>query len=94
MGDKPVIVVIRMHHGAVLGELESAADAIVVDFGVQEEAILELLTGRAAPAGRLPIQLPRDMETVEGHCEDRPLDLKAYTDELGNTYDHGFGLTY
>ena len=94
MGDKPVIVVIRMHHGAVLGELEPAADAIVVDFGVQEEAILELLTGRAAPAGRLPIQLPADMETVEGHWEDRPLDLTAYTDELGNTYDYGFGLTY
>ena len=76
------------------GELQPAADAIVVDFGVQEEAILELLTGRAAPAGRPPIQLPADMETVEVHWEDKPLDLKAYTDEMASTYDYGFGLTY
>ena len=65
-----------------------------MDFGVQEEAILELLTGRAAPAGRPPIQLPADMETVEVHWEDKPLDLKAYTDEMASTYDYGFGLTY
>ncbi len=94
MGDKPVIVVIRMHHGPVLGELEPAADAIVVDFGVQTEAILELLTGRSAPAGRLPIQLPRDMAAVERHQEDAPLDLEPYTDELGSRYDYGFGLTH
>ena len=94
MGDKPVIVVIRMHHAAVLAELEPAADAIVVDFGVQEEAIVQLLTGRAEPAGRLPIQLPKNMETVELHREDAPLDMEPYTDEAGNKYDYGFGLNW
>ena len=94
MGDKPVIVVIRMHHGAVLGELEPFADAIVADFGVQTEAVLTLLTGGCAPAGRLPLQLPKDMETVEAHCEDRPLDLEPYTDGCSNRYDFGFGLSW
>ena len=83
-----------MHHAAVLAELEPSADAIIVDFGVQEEAILTLLTGKAQPAGRLPIQLPKDMETVERHREDKPLDMTAYTDELGNKYDYGFGLSW
>ena len=94
MGDKPVIVVIRLHHGAVLSELEPYADAIVAEFGVQTEAVLTLLTGGAAPRGKLPIQLPKDMETVERHCEDKPLDLEPYTDECGSRYDFGFGLTY
>ena len=94
MGDKPVIVVIRLHHGAVLSELEPHADAIVAEFGVQTEAVMTLLTGGCKPAGRLPIQLPESMETVERHCEDKPLDMEPYTDELGNRYDFGFGLTF
>ena len=94
MGDKPVIVVVRMHHPCVLGKLEAAADAIVVDFGVQQEAILTILSGRAEPSGLLPVQLPVNMETVEAHCEDKPLDLIPYTDSLGNCYDFGFGLNW
>ena len=94
MGDKPVIVVVRMINPCVLAELEPAADAIVVDFGVQQEAILTILSGKAEPSGLLPVQLPRDMETVEAHCEDRPLDLIPYTDAAGNAYDFGFGLNW
>ena len=40
------------------------------------------------------MQLPRDMETVENHCEDKPLDLKPYVDSVGNAYDFGFGLNW
>ncbi len=94
MGDKPVIVVVKMNNPCVLGELEPAADAILVDFGVQQDAIFTLLTGRAEPSGLLPVQLPRDMETVEAHCEDRPLDLIPYVDEMGSSYDFGFGLNW
>lgn len=94
MGDKPVIVVIRMHNPCVLAELEAAADAIVVDFGVQQDAVLTLLTGGAEPSGLLPVQLPANMETVERHCEDRPLDLEPYVDSLGNAYDFGYGMNW
>ena len=94
MGDKPVIVVVRMHNPCVLSELEQAADAILVDFGVQQEALMTLLRGGAEPSGLLPVQLPRDMETVETHCEDVPLDLVPYVDSMGNAYDFGFGLNW
>ena len=94
MGEKPVIVVVRMHNPCVLGELEPAADAIVVDFGVQQEAVMTILSGKAEPSGLLPVQLPADMETVELHCEDKPLDLKPYVDSCGNAYDFGFGLNW
>lgn len=94
MGDKPVVVVVRMHHPCVLSELEGAADAIVVDFGVQLEAALTMLSGGAEPSGLLPVQLPKDMDTVELHCEDKPLDLEPYVDSAGNAYDFGFGLNW
>ena len=94
MGDKPVILAVRMHHPCVLSELEGAADAILVDFGVQQDALMHIISGRAEPSGLLPVQLPRDMETVEAHCEDRPLDLLPYVDGAGNAYDFGFGLNW
>lgn len=94
MGNKPVIVVVRMINPCVLAELEPAADAILVDFGVQQEAILTILSGKAEPSGLLPVQLPRDMETVEAHCEDQPLDLIPYTDSFGHAYDFGFGMNW
>ena len=94
MGDKPVIVVVRMHNPCVLAELEKAADAIVVDFGVQQEAVFTVLSGGAEPSGLLPVQLPADMETVEAHCEDKPFDMEPYTDTAGNRYDFGFGLNW
>ena len=94
MGTKPVILVVRMHNPCVLAELEAAADAIVVDFGVQQDAVLTILSGKAEPSGLLPVQLPANMETVEAHCEDKPLDLLPYTDSMGNAYDFGFGLNW
>ena len=94
MGDKPVIAVIRMHHPMVMSELEPYADAILVDFGVTQKAICELITGKVAPQGLLPVQLPMDMATVESHCEDKPLDLKVYKDLAGNSYDFGYGLNW
>ncbi|MCM1135394.1 MAG: glycoside hydrolase family 3 C-terminal domain-containing protein [Clostridium sp.] len=94
MGDKPVIVCIRMHKPTVLAELEPYADAIVVDFGVQKSAVYDILCGKAEPSGRLPIQLPRDMETVEKHCEDAPLDMDSYVDSEGHVYDFGYGMNW
>ena len=44
--------------------------------------------------GLLPVQMPKNMETVEAHCEDVPLDMEAYTDSNGNAYDFGFGMDW
>lgn len=94
MGDKPVIVCLRMHNPTVVSELEAAADAILIDFGVQAQAILDLVSGRAEPSALLPVQMPRDMETVEKHCEDVPFDMDPYVDSQGNAYDFAFGMNW
>lgn len=41
-----------------------------------------------------PVILPKDMETVEQHCEDLPDDMEPYTDSEGNVYNVGHGLSW
>jgi len=94
MKGKPVIVSIELSSPAVLEEFEKQSDAIVANFNVQSQVILDILTGVAEPSGLLPIQMPADMNTVEEQYEDVPHDMRAYKDELGNVYDFGFGLNW
>ncbi len=94
MKDKPVIVCMLLNNPMVMGEFEPDADAIVAEFGVSRAAVLDVLFGAYHPTGRLPVQLPANMETVEAHCEDVALDLTPYKDTAGNLYDYGFGLHY
>lgn len=94
MGGKPVIVVLQLEKPAVVGEFEASADAIAVDFGVKCRAVLDILTGAAEPSGLLPMQLPKDMLTVEAQCEDVPHDMICHVDTEGNTYDFAFGLNW
>ena len=94
MGDKPVIVCAAVSNPMVMHEFETAADAIVVEFGVSRAAVLDIVFGNYEPTGRLPIQMPKDMETVEAQSEDKALDMECHVDECGNTYDYGFGLNY
>ena len=42
MGEKPVVVVLRLDKPAVVGEFEPFADAILVSFGVQNQAVVSL----------------------------------------------------
>ena len=94
MGDKPVIVVLRVTNPCIVSEFEEYADAILIDFGVETRAICTLVKGLAEPSGLLPVALPKDMETVEKHCEDVPFDYEPYKDSAGHSYDFGFGLSF
>jgi beta-glucosidase len=94
MNGKPVIVSIALSKPAVVSEFEPLSDAIVASFGIQNQAILDILSGTAEPSGLLPIQMPANMETVEEQFEDVPHDMQAYKDESGNLYDFGFGLNW
>ena len=56
--------------------------------------MLDIVFGDYEPTGRLPMQLPKDMETVEAQSEDRALDMEPHVDEAGHAYDYGFGMNY
>jgi len=94
MKDKPVVVSIAMSKPMVFSEFEKEASAILVTFEVQDQAILDLLTGAAEPSGLLPLQMPIDMKTVELQKEDVPFDMICHKDSEGNTYDFGFGMNW
>jgi beta-glucosidase len=94
MGDKAVIVVVHVSKPMVFSEIESAADAILVHMGVQDQALMDLITGAAEPSGLLPFQMPADMQTVEEQFEDVARDMECYTDADGNTYNFAFGLNW
>jgi beta-glucosidase len=83
-----------MHNSAVLSELEPFADGIFIDFGVQSQAIFDLVSGNTEPSGLLPIEFPANMETVETHCEDVPFDMEVYVDQAGNAYQYAFGMNW
>lgn len=94
MNDKPVIVCVTLNNPMVMSEFEQQVDGIIVEFGVSKEAILDVIFGEFNPTGRLPIQIPKNMETVELHNEDCGFDMEAYVDSDGNAYDYGYGLHY
>ncbi|HZH62441.1 MAG TPA: glycoside hydrolase family 3 C-terminal domain-containing protein, partial [Metabacillus sp.] len=94
MGDKPVIVSINMSTPSVLAEFESKVDGILVNFGVQDQAILDVVSGNVEPSGLLPFQMPANMKTVEEQYEDVPHDMEVHVDTEGNAYDFTFGLNW
>ena len=94
MGNKPVVVIVNLTRPMVMAELEPYADAILLCFGVQNRAKMELLSGNHEPEGLLPFQLPRDMQTVETQAEDLSHDMIPYTDSANHTYDFAFGLNW
>ena len=93
MGDKPVVTVVNTGRPLV-PEFEPYSDAILVSFGCQNQAILELVSGVAEPSALLPMQLPANMRTVEEQFEDVPYDMDCYVDSEGNSYDFAFGLNW
>lgn len=90
--DIPVITVLKASNAVIPTEFEAASDAVVVGFGTADEALIKVALGLHESKGRLPIQFPADMNTVEANQEDVPKDVTPYTDSQGNTYNYGFGL--
>jgi beta-glucosidase len=94
MKSKPVILVIQMSNPMIFSEFEKDADAIVAAFDVQDQALLDVLSGRVEPSGLLPLQMPASMKTVEEQKEDVPFDMKCHVDSEGNVYDFGYGMNW
>lgn len=84
---KPVIVAMSMERPAVLSEFLDRVDGMIATFGSGDDALADILTGKAAARGTLPFDLPADEASVEQQREDAPHDF-AHT-----LFRQGFGLT-
>lgn len=94
MKGKPVIVAVNLNTPMIFAEFEKNSSAILAHFGVQNQALLDLLTGTSEPSALLPLQMPSNMDVVEKQAEDVPHDMDCYVDEQGNKYDFGYGLNW
>ena len=84
----PTVVDIYLDRAAVIPEVADGAAALLASFGATDEALLEIVLGRAAPTGALPFELPSSMESVRRQHPDVPYDS---TDPL---FPFGYGLAY
>ena len=94
MMGKPVVVCMTLSKPAIVSEFESAVDGLIVSFGVQDQALMDIISGSAVPSGLLPLQMPADMLTVEKQQEDVPHDMTCHKDSEGHVYDFGYGLNW
>lgn len=83
----PTVVDVFADRPAILEPIVEAAAAVTVNWGTSADALLDVLTGRFAPQGRLPFDLPRSMAAVEASRPDVPFDtaepLFRFGDGLG-----------
>jgi beta-glucosidase len=57
-------------------------------FGATDSALLDVISGRFNPGGKLPFELPSSMAAVERQAEDVPFDSSS------PLFRYGAGLTY
>ena len=67
------------------------AGAILATFGVTDLAMLDVLTGKFKPQGKMPFALPKTLKAVQEQKSDLP-GFDETTD--GALYKFGYGLTY
>ena len=84
----PTIAIVYLDRPAVLTPIKERARAIVGNFGVSDEALIDVLAGRARPNGKLPFELPSSMQAVMSQRPDVPHDSKH------PLFPFGFGLHY
>lgn len=73
-GKVPVVLAIYLDRPAILTNLVPETQAILANFGASDAALFDALLGRMAPAGRLPFELPRSMDSVRRQRSDTPGD--------------------
>ena len=84
----PTVVTITLDRPAILTNVKDKVAGLLGNFGVSDAALFDVLTGKVAPQGRLPFELPSSMAEVKAQAEDTPYDTKT------PLYKFGFGLSY
>jgi beta-glucosidase len=84
----PTIVTIYLDRPAILDSLRDRASTLIGNFGVSDVALLDVVTGKAQPEGKLPFELPSSMQEVETQRSDIPHDTAH------PLYRFGYGLRY
>lgn len=70
----PVIFVVNLDRAAILTPFIDMPNlvSLVGVFGASDAAVLDALSGKISPRGRLPLELPSSMVAVRNHAPDQP----------------------
>lgn len=80
----PTVIDIYLDRPAIIEPILSACAAFVVDYGACDEAVLDVLFGRAHARGKLPFDIPSSMKAVERAQSDVPFDTENPTFRFGD----------
>ncbi|MBB6254609.1 glycoside hydrolase family 3 protein [Nitrospirillum iridis] len=72
----PAVVSVYLDRPAILTNIRDKAARLYVDFGVGDQALLDVALGKVPAQGRLPFELPRSMAAVTAQASDVPHDSK------------------
>jgi beta-glucosidase len=84
----PTVVTVYLDRPAILTPLKEQARAVIANFGVSDDALLDVLAGRARPMGKLPFDLPASADQVASQKSDLAHDIAR------PLYRFGFGRSY
>ena len=68
-----------------LGNVETISDALTVGFDTYDEAIMDVIFGKYAPTGKLPITFPKNDAAIKVGADGRcisPNDVPGYDKDL------------
>ncbi|KQT97925.1 glycoside hydrolase family 3 protein [Sanguibacter sp. Leaf3] len=84
----PVVVDVFLDRPAILGPVADRVSAVIANYGANDSALLDVLTGVDEPRGALPFDIPASMEAVRNSRPDVPFDTDS------PRYKFGHGLRY
>lgn len=73
-GKTPVVMTVYLDRPAILTEVRDKVAVLNADFGVNDDSLLNVVTGKANAGGRLPFELPSSMQAVSAQKSDVPHD--------------------
>lgn len=84
----PTVFLTTLERPLILTDIRPHATALLGDFGISDEPLLALITGKVSPSGHLPFELPSSVEAVKKQKSDLPHDSQS------PLFPFGFGLHY
>ena len=72
----------------ILANVRTHTTALLGDFGISDEPLLALITGKLSPGGHLPFELPSSLKAVRQQKSDLPHDSES------PLFPFGFGLHF
>ncbi len=73
-GTTPAVMTVYLDRPAILTAVMDKAAVLYADFGINDDALLDVLSGKAKAGGHLPFELPSSMEAVAAQKSDVPHD--------------------